>query len=161
MEDDYRAEFAALMTPMHMVVDNLFLGNLRAAQDDQLLQAHNITCIVQCLQDSSMAPAFRFAEYCTVPVADFEGENIAFLLPKAVRFIHASRQAGKAVLVHCAAGVSRSSTVVIAYMMATTQRNWEAALEFVRSRRRCVSPNPGFLLQLQQLDVAHLRQEIA
>ena len=108
-----------------------------------------------------MAPSFPFAEYCAVPVADYEGEDIAFLLPKAVRFIHASRHAGKTVLVHCAAGVSRSSTVVIAYLMATTEMNWEAALDFVRNRRRCVSPNPGFLLQLQQLNVAHLRDQIA
>ena len=160
MEDDCEAEIAALKTPMHLIVDRLFLGNIRAAQDEQLLQSHNVTCIVQCLEDSSLVPAFPFAEYCTVPVSDIDSQNIAAFLPKAVHFIHACRQAGKTVLVHCAAGISRSSTVVVAYLMAAAHMDCDEALAFVRGRRRCASPNPGFWQQLQHLDLAQLRNEL-
>ena len=49
---------------------------------------------------------------------------------------------------HCAAGVSRSGTIVIAYIMWKKQMLFKDAIEFVRARRDVVCPNPGFLCQL-------------
>lgn len=58
------------------------------------------------------------------------------------------RVSGGKILVHCMAGVSRSSTICIAYIMATQKIRMEQAYEFVKSRRRCVSPNFHFMEQL-------------
>ena len=52
------------------------------------------------------------------------------------------------VLVHCHAGISRSSTICMAYLMATQKFRMEEAYEFVKTRRRCVSPNFNFMEQL-------------
>jgi len=46
------------------------------------------------------------------------------------------------------AGVSRSSTIVVAYMMSVTDLDHLAALDAVRGARRCASPNFGFQRQL-------------
>lgn len=63
----------------------------------------------------------------------------------------------QAVLVHCDAGISRSATLITAYLIwydlrethwysAQTAVEW--ALEEVRSKRACIRPNSGFRAQL-------------
>ncbi|KAL5507689.1 hypothetical protein ACEPAH_5307 [Sanghuangporus vaninii] len=53
------------------------------------------------------------------------------------------------VLVHCVMGISRSTTVVCAYLMATRHLSFPSALMFIRKRRPRVHPNYGFRRQLQ------------
>jgi protein-tyrosine phosphatase len=50
--------------------------------------------------------------------------------------------------VHCAAGVSRSATIVIAYLIMKKNMTCEEALKFARSKRPIIDPNPGFISQL-------------
>ena len=50
--------------------------------------------------------------------------------------------------VHCAMGISRSATVVSAYLVATTSMQPHEAIEFVQSKREIVCPNLGFRRQL-------------
>lgn len=51
-------------------------------------------------------------------------------------------------LVHCYAGISRSATICIAYLMLTQGFSMHQALEFTRTKRPCVSPNFNFMGQL-------------
>ena len=60
-----------------------------------------------------------------------------------------------AVLVHCGAGVSRSATLAIGYLMRRERWSAQAALDLVRSRRSLVAPNGGFWRALCALE-AHL-----
>ncbi len=60
--------------------------------------------------------------------------------PAAVEFIREGISTG-GVLVHCAAGISRSSTMAIAYVMMTQKLDFESAFEIVRKARPCISPN--------------------
>jgi len=59
------------------------------------------------------------------------------------------------VLVHCLAGMSRSATIVIAYLLATTPMTTEEATAFVRSKRSVIRPNQGFTKQLEQYERRH------
>ena len=52
------------------------------------------------------------------------------------------------VFVHCHAGISRSATICIAYIMKTMQWDLSKAYEFVKERRPCISPNLHFMGQL-------------
>jgi protein-tyrosine phosphatase len=53
------------------------------------------------------------------------------------------------VLVHCYAGISRSASVVVAYLMSSFGLSTAEALHMVRSKRLGVAPNEGFLAQLE------------
>ena len=69
--------------------------------------------------------------------------------------------AGERVLVHCAAGISRSSTIVLAYLVARRGYTLREAFEHVHARRPVVWPNDGFmeaLIQLERRSIA-LEQE--
>ena len=47
---------------------------------------------------------------------------------------------------HCYVGVSRSATLIIAYLMQMYNYPLQAALTFLISRRPHINPNPGFML---------------
>ena len=60
---------------------------------------------------------------------------------------HASN---KKVFIHCAAGVSRSASLAIGYLMKLNKWAAEEALEYVQSKRPCVDPNYSFTWQLSE-----------
>ena len=61
------------------------------------------------------------------------------------------------VLVHCAAGASRSASFVICYVMWSRKMKYQDALKFVFNIRRCVDPNDGFKKQLQAWEAIILK----
>ncbi|KAJ1934074.1 tyrosine/serine/threonine protein phosphatase [Linderina pennispora] len=63
-------------------------------------------------------------------------------------FIDAARSRNENVLVHCQLGVSRSASLVIAYVMRTLGMGFSAAYEYVQSRAPCISPNLSLIAQL-------------
>lgn len=56
------------------------------------------------------------------------------------------------VFVHCYAGVSRSATVCIAYIMKLYRQGLTSAYDYVKCRRPCISPNLHFMGQLLKFD---------
>lgn len=72
-------------------------------------------------------------------------------LEESLEFIHKCRQVTN-VFVHCYAGVSRSSTIIIAYLMKHWKWNLKTALAFVQNKRVVANPNEGFMLQLKRYE---------
>lgn len=62
------------------------------------------------------------------------------------------RDASGRVLVHCQAGISRSATICLAYLMKRKRVRLDEAFEFVRRRRSIISPNFSFMGQLLQFE---------
>ncbi len=58
----------------------------------------------------------------------------------------------KKVLVHCAAGISRSSTLVLAYLMNCEKMKLFDAFKQVRSKRCVIWPNIGFMNMLIEME---------
>ncbi|PSN30522.1 hypothetical protein C0J52_24114 [Blattella germanica] len=85
-------------------------------------------------------------------VTDTPREDLLSHFEDTADFINSGQEQG-VVLVHCYFGVSRSATIVIAYMMKKYELTYEEAFERVKSKRRFVGPNPGFISQLQLYEV--------
>lgn len=90
-------------------------------------------------KDSSTCEVIRW-----VPIPDAAPAPSLDWLREAVAFVEEQRAAGRTVYVHCAAGVSRSGMVVVAYEMKKHGWSRDEALAFVRTRRPITNPNPAF-----------------
>lgn len=79
------------------------------------------------------------------PIHDGEPAPTLEWLREQVHFIDAERSAGRVVFVHCRNGVSRSGMLMTAYLMRREGWTRDQTLEFLRSRRPGVRPNPAFM----------------
>ena len=71
---------------------------------------------------------------------------------EAIELIDDARQTNGRILVHCAMGISRSATIVIAYLMSRYNLTLKTAYDFVKSRRSIVAPNQLFMNLLKEYD---------
>ncbi|KAL5021476.1 hypothetical protein ScPMuIL_000631 [Solemya velum] len=129
----------------------LYLGDYSHASKLQVLQNTGITAIinVSISCDNKFEETYR---YMNIPVED---NNCAELFPwfsEAIAFIDAVKQEGGRVLVHCQAGISRSATICLAYLISTSHFNLESAYENIRAKRSVIAPNLNFMRQLQDFE---------
>jgi len=71
---------------------------------------------------------------------------------RAADFIHAALGTQGGVLVHCMAGVSRSVSMVLCFLMLKRDMRLADALRHVKQRRPIACPNDGFARQLAALE---------
>ncbi|KAJ3482480.1 hypothetical protein NLI96_g6963 [Meripilus lineatus] len=84
-----------------------------------------------------------------IPLQDNPFAELAAHLPNTTGFIEeALRDPNARVLVHCIQGVSRSTSVVCAYLIARLGFEPGEAVRHVKERRSQANPNPGFVSQL-------------
>ena len=91
-------------------------------------------------------------QYLVITLADSCLETIIPKVKETKDFIDASLGVGGKVLVHCNDGMSRSGSLVIAYIMQTYGLDFKSALNYVQQRRFCVQPNDGFEQQLREYE---------
>ena len=128
------------------VYPGLFLSSVYPASDDGLLKSRGITHIINLSGLGNLHPT-EFVYY-RIDIDDRESENIAQYFKPAIEFIMNAMLVGGKVLIHCAAGVSRSPTIVMAYLIDRHNFTPATALKYVRERRPVVDPNLGFRRQL-------------
>lgn len=78
-------------------------------------------------------------------------ENLLDRLEACLEFIDKAREQGT-ILVHCMAGVSRSASVIVAYLMKIESLSVKDALSSLREASSKVCPNKGFMEQLQMFE---------
>ncbi|KAM9845194.1 dual specificity protein phosphatase 22-B isoform 1-T1 [Aulostomus maculatus] len=141
---------------INKVLPDLYLGNFKDARDREQLARNNITHILS-IHDSA-APILQEMTYLCISAADLPTQNLKQHFKQSIMFMHESRLKGEGVLVHCLAGVSRSVTLVVAYIMTVTGLGWKEALDAVRVVRPCAGPNIGFQRQLQEFEASQADQ---
>nr|XP_054606397.1 dual specificity protein phosphatase 19-like [Nothobranchius furzeri]XP_054606398.1 dual specificity protein phosphatase 19-like [Nothobranchius furzeri]XP_054606399.1 dual specificity protein phosphatase 19-like [Nothobranchius furzeri] len=87
--------------------------------------------------------------YKTLQILDLPDTQITPYLEECSSFIYQAREQDGVVLVHCNAGVSRSSSIVIGYLMLKEGLPFDDAYSQVKLARPSIRPNPGFYQQLQ------------
>jgi Dual specificity phosphatase, catalytic domain len=85
-----------------------------------------------------------------LPVADEGDFDLYSLFPMTNQLIEDGLARHHSVLVHCHSGMSRSATVVAAYLMQRNCWTEEDTLGYMRERRHAVYPNAGFRAQLNR-----------
>lgn len=75
-------------------------------------------------------------------------QHIEAVFYDCIEFIDKVREEGGRIYVHCVQGVSRSSSICLAYLIFKEKLTYDDAFKLVRAKRGIVSPNLGFMVQL-------------
>jgi hypothetical protein len=89
--------------------------------------------------------SYRAESHRWVPIPDAAPAPSLNWLREQVEFVESARAANRVVYIHCFAGISRGGMVTTAYLMKREKWTRDQALEYIRSRRPGVRPNPAFM----------------
>ena len=137
---------------MDFITDRIAIGDRHQAANLNLLLEFQIDAVLNLAYDldisyydlvSSSHHKFRI-EYQKVGLIDGDGNQpTAFI--SAVYMLDQLLERHQKALVHCQAGVSRSSSVVATHLAHKRRISFDEALEFVKSKRPRVNPNPALV----------------
>jgi len=129
----------------------LYLSSYNAAKNKELIEKNNITNIINCAADFcnnefSNEPKLNYLSFY---LKDHVMENIECIFYECIEYIESVKEKGGRVLVHCIQGISRSVSIVMAYLIFKEKYSYDKAFTLVQSKREIASPNFGFSIQLQ------------
>ncbi|OXA50272.1 dual specificity protein phosphatase 3 [Folsomia candida] len=158
-------------TSVDEVYPGIFVGNAIIAKDIRAL-AHlgvthiiNAACGVDSIRFVDTSELFYISrnykcKFLGIPAMDVPTYQLNRYFNETSAFIDDAVQSGGKCLIHCIQGISRSATLVIAYLMMKKELTVYDALSLVRNKRK-IWPNDGFLVQLLELGSYHSRMRIA
>ena len=138
---------------MDEIIDNLYLGNFKAAYNLKELKKHNIKRVV-VLCDNVEAPFKNEGiKYFMIPVKDRDlaekefnnGVNVnEYMLNKltqAIIFIYGGLKNNEGVLIHCKKGASRSAYLTKIYLRLLYNKDSQEAEDFIKQKRFIAFPS--------------------
>ncbi|CAA7261130.1 unnamed protein product [Cyclocybe aegerita] len=132
----------------------LYLGPCSSASSAPFLSSNSINHVLSI--GITPSPKVDNVTYHRLGLNDSALSSISSTIDAATKIIDdalKSKGGSGRILVHCSAGVSRSPTVVVGYLMKRREMSLREALGLVLCARPQVSPNHGFLQQLKDLEV--------
>eukprot|EP00027_Filamoeba_sp_ATCC50430_P017192 CAMPEP_0168568306 /NCGR_PEP_ID=MMETSP0413-20121227/15503_1 /TAXON_ID=136452 /ORGANISM="Filamoeba nolandi, Strain NC-AS-23-1" /LENGTH=188 /DNA_ID=CAMNT_0008600625 /DNA_START=111 /DNA_END=674 /DNA_ORIENTATION=+ len=167
--DNFRDMFGAVLddnedTP-HQILPFLYLGSINDARSFEKLKKNDISFVLNMAHlnprgnlDAQTAKIYEplGITYKGIETHDVDLYQIKEFFEETYDFIMQAANSDKKILVHCAAGVSRSATIVIAFLLKYHKEHGKVpditsvqdAIRFTNKKRACVCPNKGFMSQL-------------
>jgi len=141
-------DWAKSYSEFQEAIPSLYIGSLLAAKNKQKLKSEGITHILTVANKIESLGHKDQYHWMRISVLDSFDEDLLYYVKEAIDFIDEGRKNGK-VLVHCHAGVSRSATIVLCYMMYNEKIPFFVAYERLKNARKVINPNPSFRRQLE------------
>ena len=123
----------------------MYQGSWKQGNDSVLLNRLSITHIVNVTERTLFDPSRQVLQ-----IASEEGmhADLSQFFNTTNSFLDKCREEGCRAFVHCNRGVSRSSTIILAYLMHCKKWTLLQAYEYLLTKRPYASPNAVLLLQL-------------
>jgi protein tyrosine/serine phosphatase len=150
--------FIATSADANWIVDNIYLGNWKSSNDSHFLDDEDINTVLtfntRRVNDRTMQLYEKLGIlHVYFTIKDDLNANIIQHANTAINLIKESKSVMKGnVLVHCTAGISRSVSIVAAYLIKEKGMSAVNAINFIRTKRPIADPNPSFMRQLQTLE---------
>lgn len=138
--------------PSEILPGELYLGEWSHAQNTDRLSDINVRQVITVHNSPENLELPQNFKHLRIQLADVDTQNIAPYFNASYAFVEEGRAAGHATLVHCGAGVSRSATLAIAYLMRRFSWNATKARAHCVDCRSVVHPNDGFWRSLCALE---------
>jgi len=133
--------------PPIQILPHLYLGCRRVAANRDSLQRENISHVLNVTAHIPNEYEDCFT-YKRIAVEDAAHVDMGMYFSEAFDFIEQARRSNQKVLVHCQAGMSRSVTIILAYLMKHFGFSMEGAYDHVKARKSNIQPNFSFMGQL-------------
>ena len=135
-----------------LILDNIYVGNYAFALNKDLLIKNKINYILNCGNGlKNFYEKENIFKYLYLPLYDSENEKIIKYKDKIKNFIKEGSSLNNKILIHCGAGMSRSVSILLLYMITELNYLYSDAYHLVKQKRKCALPNMGFRKQLEQI----------
>ena len=134
------------------VLSWLYLGSFANACDLEELRRNNIKYILNCAVECKNENLPSDIKELHLKLVDEPEFDITKYFKQTNDFINKVRTAGGNLLVHCKVGLSRSPTVIIAYLMKYYEFTADSAINYIKRKRPQIIPNQGFIKQLYEYE---------
>ena len=146
------------------ITDNIYTSGYLVAKDIPFLLKNNFTHVINCSRGSSMevsndekADANNYdkspsIKYLPIFLRDDPGADLINCFFQTIDFVESKEESNKPkkILIHCIEGISRAPALIAGYLIWKQNLRVENAIEFIKSRRKCVDINLGFIIQLHK-----------
>lgn len=129
------------------IIPNLFLGNIYAANDSIFINKYNIKYIINLSNEK--INTFSNIQYKHINIDDDPTVNIYKYFDECVSIIENCLSSNKPILVNCKLGISRSASIVVAYLIKKKKLSVTESYDVVNNKRP-ININFGFLNQLNK-----------
>ena len=136
------------------IISRLYLSDVKAAKKYSNIKKNNIELIINITTKYDNYHKDMGIHYVNIKIKDksktkyFYKKNLDKLLKIMKEYIDKDKN----VLVHCEMGISRSSSVIVAYLMKYEKKNYDDAVKHVKKRRKKIRPHPLFKEQLLKFE---------
>uniref|UniRef100_A0AC34F1R8 Dual specificity phosphatase n=1 Tax=Panagrolaimus sp. ES5 TaxID=591445 RepID=A0AC34F1R8_9BILA len=134
-----------------LVANGVYTSSQDVASEFKLLKENGITHIINCATGIQNLFKKHFI-YHNLELLDEPSARIKTHFKATNEFISNAVAGGGKVLIHCNAGISRSCTIAIAYVMWSEKKKYFDAFEQVKAARSVCRPNDGFMRQLREYE---------
>ncbi|CCV02240.1 Putative dual specificity phosphatase 13 [Invertebrate iridescent virus 30] len=132
----------------------IFISDGKCALDKNLLKDLKITHVINAAAGEIQTGPRYYQDlglkYLGITAVDSPNTNFLLYFDRIADFIHSCLIDRGKILVHCAMGISRSATCVIAYLIKYCNMDTTEAIKFLQQKRSIINPNNGFVSQLQK-----------
>jgi protein-tyrosine phosphatase len=130
------------------IITSLFLGGLDDLENEKWIEKTGITHVLSIIDKFDVKTVTSQYTQKIFLAADDDYENLLRYFNEGIKFIDDAIQKGGKIFVHCAMGMSRSPTIVIAYLMVKMNLDPKEAFHYVKKRRPIINPRAHFIKQL-------------
>jgi Leucine-rich repeat (LRR) protein/protein-tyrosine phosphatase len=144
-----KIEFTQEFEVCTKVLDSgLYIGSANAATNKHHLKELNVTHVLT-IASNIPPPHLDDIKYLIIYAEDARTTSLIKHFDDTGMFIRDALEKGEGVIVHCMAGVSRSATVTIAYLMKEEKKTLKEAFNWLKKKRPIIDPNPTFKKELK------------
>ncbi|XP_023416611.1 dual specificity protein phosphatase 18 [Cavia porcellus] len=129
------------------ITRSLYISSGAAANNKFLLSSNQITTVIN-VSVEVVNTFYENIQYMQVPVVDAPTTCLYDFFDSIADHIHSVEMKEGRTLLHCAAGVSRSAALCLAYLMKYHAMSLLDAHTWTKSCRPIIRPNSGFWEQL-------------
>ena len=148
LEDLITKDASSKLNDIDKITDKIYLGDDEGALKIKNFEIEKINNVLSITDSPPNYPEELKINHKTVNLKDCLTINIIPFLKECIDFIENSDK----IYVHCSCGISRSPTIVIAYLMWKTHSSFVQVYNFVQKRRPCIEPSIAFIKQLKKFE---------